>query len=360
MNYHILGAKSFKEEKSNIWHKIMNMKYKALKKQKADNSLCFQGMMQTGGVTVTVLKQNFDTARRQQNKKSKSADDDEGYTYIESMTKEQLKQTQEKCALIDPGRRDILYCMKESSTIKNRQFFRFTKNTRSKKSRRFRYLRNQLKPDIIKSAECQLSKFPSNTLDSDKFIEYLEAKRDVGTQLKVYYSNETYDDTPDYYPDPLDFVVGRKSDVYYGKRLLFIKRVENALRGVADLHSYLRYLTIMMSSKHLVKRLTSQDTDNLSRIISDTTTCLDEEQSSSEEVNTKHREVKQQVHKIVSKLLLLPFRRMKFTSKIYYDNCDMTLAKDLKKKFGNDSILIIGDWSAPTQKFHEPTRNKAC
>lgn len=357
MNYHILGAKTYKEEKSSIWPKIMNMDYKALKKQKTDKSLCFHGMIQTDGVTVSVLKQNFETGRRQQSRNSKPADDD-GFTYIESMTKEQLEQTKEKCVLVDPGRRDILYCMKESSTPKNRQCFRFTKNTRSKKSRRFRYLRNQLKPDSIKSAEYQLSKFRSNTLDPDKFIEYLEARRDVGTQLKVYYSNETYDETPDYYPEPLDFVVGRKGDIYYGRRLLFIKRVENARRGVADLHSYLRYLAMLMSSKHLVKRLTRQDTDNLSRIISDTTKCLDEDQLSPEEVNTKHREVKQQVHKIVSKLLLLPFRRMKFTSKIYYDNCDMTLAKDLKEKFGNDSILIIGDWSAPTQKFHEPTRNK--
>ncbi|RVS88943.1 hypothetical protein EOK98_28600 [Klebsiella pneumoniae] len=47
-----------------IWDKILNMKYKALKKQKADRSLCFQGMMLTDGVSVTILKQNFASGRR--------------------------------------------------------------------------------------------------------------------------------------------------------------------------------------------------------------------------------------------------------------------------------------------------------
>lgn len=96
----------------------------------------------------------------------------------------------------------------------------------------------------------------------------------------------------------------------------------------------------------------------MSKIIKDVTIWLNKEQPSSEEVNAKQCEVKQQAHKIVSKLLLLPFRRLKLTSKIYNDNCDMNLAKDLKKKFGDDAVLAIGDWSAPTQKFHEPTRNK--
>lgn len=146
MNYHILGFKSFKEEKSVIWDKVLNMKYKALKKQGADKSLCFQGMILTDGVTATVLKQNFESGRRQKvnlaitpeqsssstkgrkGKRSEPVDDEDGFKYIEDLTKNQLKETEDNCVLIDPGRRDILYCMKETSKVDNRQLFRFTKN----------------------------------------------------------------------------------------------------------------------------------------------------------------------------------------------------------------------------------------
>ncbi|OAD76761.1 hypothetical protein PHYBLDRAFT_165272 [Phycomyces blakesleeanus NRRL 1555(-)] len=65
MNYPILGFKSFKEEKSAIWDKILNIKYRTLKKQKVDKALCFQGMMLTDGVGVTILKQNFESERCQ-------------------------------------------------------------------------------------------------------------------------------------------------------------------------------------------------------------------------------------------------------------------------------------------------------
>lgn len=374
MNYHILGSKSFKEEKTVIWDKILNMKYKALKKQKADKSLCFQGMMLTDGVSVTVLKQNFASGRRRKmdvvvaseepssskgrkNKRTKTVDDDDGFRYIEDLTAEELKETKDRCVLIDPGRRDILYCMKESSTISNRQVFRFTKSQRNKKSRRLRYLRNKLKPESIKLAERQLSQFPSKTLDSEQFVLYLKARRAVRVQLEGYYSNETSEEGFVYYPDPLDFVVEKTGDIYYGKRLLFITRLREARRGIANLDAYINYLALLLSTKHLTKRLTNQDTGNLRRIIEDTTAWLSTERSS-EEVDTRQREVKQQAHKIVSKLLLLPFRKMKFASKIYYDKCDVSLAKGLKKKFGNDAVLVIGDWSAPNARFHEPTRNK--
>ncbi|RCH83078.1 hypothetical protein CU098_001197, partial [Rhizopus stolonifer] len=66
----------------------------------------------------------------------------------------------------------------------------------------------------------------------------------------------------------------------------------------------------------------------------------------------------QQTHLIISRLLVLPFRRLKFVSKIYYDKCDLKLVKDLRRKFGNDPVLVVGDWSAPNAKFQEPTRNK--
>ncbi|KAI8056431.1 hypothetical protein BDF21DRAFT_497829 [Thamnidium elegans] len=37
---------------------------------------------------------------------------------------------------------------------------------------------------------------------------------------------------------------------------------------------------------------------------------------------------------------------------------DNKLVHNLRGKFGQDAILVFGDWSAPNTKFHKPTRNK--
>ncbi|ORE02369.1 hypothetical protein BCV72DRAFT_215394 [Rhizopus microsporus var. microsporus] len=44
---------------------------------------------------------------------------------------------------------------------------------------------------------------------------------------------------------------------------------------------------------------------------------------------------------------------MKFSPKLYHDKCNEKLVKNLKNKFGPDAVLVIGDWSAPSMKFHE-------
>ena len=290
--------------------------------------------------------------------KSLSQNDVEEFPYIESLTREQLKEIEGKSVLIDSGRRDIFYCMKETSTSINRKLvFRFTKSQINKKSRQLRYLRNKLKPESIKLAELQLFRFPFATLDSEQFVQYLEARRHVREQLKNYYSNETLEETIVYQPDPLDFIVEKSGDIYYGKHLLFITRLRGVPPGIANLDAHICYLTLILSNKHLTQGSTNQNTENLNRIIEDTTIWMNKERPS-EELVVKLIQVKQQTHLIISRLLVLPFRRLKFVSKIYYDKCDLKLVKDLRRKFGNDPVLVVGDWSAPNAKFQEPTRNK--
>ncbi|KAL0082422.1 hypothetical protein J3Q64DRAFT_1808069 [Phycomyces blakesleeanus] len=164
MDYHILGFESFKEEKSAIWDKILNIKYRALKKQKVDKSLFFQEMMLTNGVSVTILKQNFESGRCQKTdaavtsgesstntgrkiKRTKTINED-SFTYVEDLTTEQLKRTKGRCVLIDP---------EQTITINNSQLFRFTKNQRNKKSRRLRFLTNNLKPESIQVSRTSIS-----------------------------------------------------------------------------------------------------------------------------------------------------------------------------------------------------------
>ncbi|KAG1435465.1 hypothetical protein G6F56_013967 [Rhizopus delemar] len=49
---------------------------------------------------------------------------------------------------------------------------------------------------------------------------------------------------------------------------------------------------------------------------------------------------------------------MKFSSYVYYQQNDLKLVRGLKAKFGDNAILIFGDWSVPNTKYQEPTWNK--
>ncbi|CEG82723.1 hypothetical protein RMATCC62417_16752 [Rhizopus microsporus] len=67
---------------------------------------------------------------------------------------------------------------------------------------------------------------------------------------------------------------------------------------------------------------------------------------------------KKTISTTLEKLQLLPFRKMKFSSKLFFEQNDQKLVRNLKAKFGHDAVLILGNWSAPNTKYHELTRNK--
>ncbi|GAA5800581.1 hypothetical protein HPULCUR_006017 [Helicostylum pulchrum] len=52
----------------------------------------------------------------------------------------------------------------------------------------------------------------------------------------------------------------------------------------------------------------------------------------------------------------LPFRKMKLSSIINMKQSEQRLAKKLRQKFGQDSVIIIGNWTATNVKYHEPTK----
>ncbi|KAI8978994.1 hypothetical protein BDB01DRAFT_725732, partial [Pilobolus umbonatus] len=59
------------------------------------------------------------------------------------------------------------------------------------------------------------------------------------------------------------------------------------------------------------------------------------------------------------KLQVLPFLKIKFSSKVYCYQNDAKLVRRMKTKFGPDAILVLGSWSSPNIKYHERTRNKS-
>jgi hypothetical protein len=52
----------------------------------------------------------------------------------------------------------------------------------------------------------------------------------------------------------------------------------------------------------------------------------------------------------------LPFRKMKLSSCINSKQAEKRLARDLRTKFGQDPVIIIGNWTAGNIKYHEPIK----
>ncbi|OAD76268.1 hypothetical protein PHYBLDRAFT_166240 [Phycomyces blakesleeanus NRRL 1555(-)] len=53
---------------------------------------------------------------------------------------------------------------------------------------------------------------------------------------------------------------------------------------------------------------------------------------------------------------LLPFKKIKYQSLINHLQGDKGLVKNIWRKFSNDAVLILGNWSAGQSKYHGPIR----
>ncbi|ORE04259.1 hypothetical protein BCV72DRAFT_313290 [Rhizopus microsporus var. microsporus] len=142
---------------------VLNVAAKAMKSQGERKTMMLRGMLFTDGVGMSVLKQNDDTKKGGggAGRRTKAVDE-EDFKYILAGVG--------KCVLIDPGRRDMLYSIET-------------------KSRKFKKLRESLKPDDVRAAKASLSKCKSSTVNGDKFAKYLQERAAVTPVLVKYYAN---------------------------------------------------------------------------------------------------------------------------------------------------------------------------
>lgn len=224
VNCHILKYKNKKENKLTIWGKIINLEKMAMKNQGIGKPLQFEGTIETDGIGASIIKQNFDTSRkrpgtdsnRSQKPKKTTTEDDNNVKHIETLTRAELLSANGRCVLIDPNRRDLLYCMKETSSAENKQILRFTSICRSKQLRRFRILRKKARPEKVRLAEEMLSKTRSSAMNANIFLEHIEAKSAFEDALSNYYSHETKESKEIYYPDLGNGFKFKKCNLYWG------------------------------------------------------------------------------------------------------------------------------------------------
>ncbi|KAG1054993.1 hypothetical protein G6F43_003024 [Rhizopus delemar] len=193
IHYHILKSKKNSKtgSKFETWDAVVGLNKKAFKHQGFQKSLRFQGTLETDGVDVSIIKQNTNTSRKSPKSNTEKKFDSNQTERIEGLGQVNLKSTEGKCILIDPERRDLMYCMKETNTVEEKQTLIFAKNNRSKCSKQFRYLKKYTQPFVVQKAEAILSRSESNSVNLKKFVQYIKTRASVKSTLHEYYGNET-------------------------------------------------------------------------------------------------------------------------------------------------------------------------
>jgi hypothetical protein len=215
-----------KENKFQTWGVVVNLKNKVFKDQGTDKSLRFQGTIETDGVGVSILKQNTDTGRKIASRNTEPDESDNAMTYTENSSKAELVKTENKCVLMNPGRRNLLYCMKETSIVQENQVMVYTKMNRTKLDRHFKILRKKTKPAAVETSEAELSKTKSSSVDIEEYEEYVKKRALEEKALSSYYGNEIISINQSNFSlnQVFTFNIKNKADLYFGQ--LFITRIK--------------------------------------------------------------------------------------------------------------------------------------
>ncbi|PHZ09527.1 uncharacterized protein RHIMIDRAFT_240649 [Rhizopus microsporus ATCC 52813] len=306
------------DNKFQNWGSVVNTNNKAFKDQGMNISLCFQDTIETDGVGASIIKQNTTINRKMAQPKTKYKESEDVARYMESLIQEELNEAKSMCVLMDSERRDLLHCM-ETSTAQNKQVMVYTKMTRTKVSSHYRILQKKTKPASVKSSEAKLAKTKSSSVKIEEYETYIKTRASVEKPICT-----------------LDICSLARIRGYFPQ--------PNESTGI-DMHA--TYLELMIKQRHISERLDNGGKAKLLGIVAK----MSKESSDQDSL-------KQQASQILEKLQVLPFRKMKFSSKLYYDQDDLMLVKKLKQKFGSDAVLVLGNWPAPDTKYQELTRNK--
>ncbi|EIE85095.1 hypothetical protein RO3G_09805 [Rhizopus delemar RA 99-880] len=132
---------------------ILDVTSKAMKPQGERKFMKFRGTICTDGVGVSVLKQSYDTKKKDGSSGGKSrfikADE---FQYVEKLGKEGLLAGVGKCVLTDPDCRDLY----EKSTAENKMIYRYRSNQKN------------------------------------RLVDYLQERAKATPVMKAYYLNEDY------------------------------------------------------------------------------------------------------------------------------------------------------------------------
>ncbi|KAI7894944.1 uncharacterized protein EV154DRAFT_575893 [Mucor mucedo] len=208
------------------------------------------------------------------------------------------------------------------------------KMNRTKMQRHLRLLREKTKPVIIKAAEVVLSKIESFSLKIKNYSDYIKERASFDILLREFYGNETYNTAQVYFPDScFEFKVTNKGELYFGK--LYVTRIRGYYPqpqappdDFTNFQMYATYLDMTMQQNHVKRLLNNTKKAEILKIMLETG-----------QVDL----LRNRASHLLEKLQISPFRKLKFSSKLYFDKNDAQLVRKLKNKFGSNTTLILGN-----------------
>ncbi|KAJ2537387.1 hypothetical protein EV175_006736, partial [Coemansia sp. RSA 1933] len=172
-----------------VWRAVLNYNAKPFK-VRANSEFAKSIMMD--GVSLSVLRKVWQELLEEQLPEEQLQQDD--CPYIEDIPSSELAGTAGHCVLIDPGWHDLLYCMKEMSTIEHPELYCYTSNQKAKEmcTQWFHKLRETVKmrcPDgDVQAAEQRLTSFCRTTVILANYQQYVEVQRAEWPMLSNFYA----------------------------------------------------------------------------------------------------------------------------------------------------------------------------
>jgi transposase len=121
-----------------------------------------------------------------------------GTLYVLSLSEETFREIQNRCVTIDPGRRDLLFCIDVKSIINQPIKFRFTKPQQDiwTKSRKYRHFREAVMTPQVQLSLATITNARSVTMDD--YLLHLTSRSQASAIVSEIYSNTMVNnrDTP--------------------------------------------------------------------------------------------------------------------------------------------------------------------
>lgn len=181
------NAKKYQKQ---AWRTILKLENKQLFNHR---DYIFYNQIQTDGISASILFIRKEFYNKTYGQKLPQYDEDTEFEVkqLENLTKEECDNFKNRTLVgIDPGKKDILTMVDEKDNYYSYSNCRRRNDTYLKRSNQI--LLNEKDKCGIIEIETVLSKFNKRTLNTTKFIDYLQEKQSVKTKLQEFYEKPLF------------------------------------------------------------------------------------------------------------------------------------------------------------------------
>lgn len=183
------NAKKYQKQ---AWRTVLKLENKQLFNHR---DYIFYNQIQTDGISANLLFIRKEFYNKTYGQKLPQYDEDVEFEIkqLEKLTKDECeKHLSKKLIGIDPGKKDIITMVDEEENYYSYSNCRRRNDTYSKRSNQIVLAEKSKNDNEIIKTETKLSKFNKRTLNSQKFIDYLQEKRSVKTKLEDFYEKPLF------------------------------------------------------------------------------------------------------------------------------------------------------------------------